>query len=104
VINLADNLAYTETVHTKHGTDREYRILTFKEQVKWHRSKLSQTIHILSGTGWRLKQSKNPTIELEVGKDYQLVPKGECRLIKGREHLVIRIEELFQPSPKNPIL
>tara|TARA_B110001454_G_C12546111_1_gene361584 strand:+ start:207 stop:518 length:312 start_codon:yes stop_codon:yes gene_type:complete len=103
-VKLVDNLAYIETVHTKHGTDREYHILTFKEQLNWHRSNKSQTIHILSGTGWRLKQNENPTIELEVGKDYQLVPKGECRLSKGREHLVMRIEELFQPSPKNPIL
>jgi len=107
-VKLVDNLAYTETVHTKHGTDRKYRIRTFsvdnKEQIKWHRPNIAQTLHILQGIGWKLQRGDEPIVELEVGKDYPLTSKGECRLIKGRDQLVIRIEELYQPLPRNPIL
>jgi hypothetical protein len=103
-VKLIDNLAYTETVHKKHGTDREYRIVSFNEEVTWHRSEESKKIHILSGHGWQLKLGDEMPIELEIGKDYQVMTKGECRLIKGRENLVIRIEELYQPQPRNPIL
>ena len=103
-MKLADNLAYTETVHTKHGTDRKYRILTFKEDIQWHRSDSIQTIHILQGNGWKLELREDTPIELKVGKDYSLASRGECRLIKGRDKLVLRVEELFQPPTRNPIL
>jgi len=103
-VKLADNLAYTETVHTKHGTDREYRILTFKEEIKWHRSDSIQTIHILQGKDWELELGDNPSFKLEVGKDYSLSSRGACRLIKGLDKLVLRVEELLQPPTRNPIL
>ena len=103
-MKLEDNLAYTETIHTKHGTDRKYRILTFKEEIKWHRSNSIQTIHILQGSGWQLKLRSEPPIKLEVGKDYSLSSRGACRLIKGLDKLVLRVEELFQPQTSNPIL
>lgn len=103
-------LPYTETVQEKHGTGLEYRIRTFSKDVKqqdlmWHRSDTrSRTIHILQGTGWKFLEEDKPSVDFKVGRDYFLPKQAKCKLLKGIDDLVIRIEEHYHPYLKKSIL
>ena len=86
---------YTETEHTKHGTFDRYVVRTFSEDVNeeeliWHRDRQNRTLHILSGSEWKIQLEDNLPLDLQVGKEYYIPKLTYHRVIKGEGDLVIR--------------
>lgn len=90
---------YKETKQVQHGTNKEYLIRTFEENVKdeelvWHRDTKNRKVHILSGENWKLQMDDELPKELRVGHDYWILKETYHRLIKGNNNLVVRIENI----------
>ena len=86
---------YTETEHTKHGTFIRYVVRTFSEDVNeeeliWHRDRQNRTLHILSGSEWKIQLEDNLPLDLEIGKEYYIPKETYHRVIKGIGDLVVR--------------
>ena len=86
---------YTEKEYTKHGTLDKYVVRTFSEDVNaveliWHRDRQNRTIHILSGSEWKLQKEDELPQELEIGKEYHIPRYTYHRVIKGIGDLVVR--------------
>jgi len=86
---------YTEKEYTKHGTLDKYVVRTFSEDVNadeliWHRDRQNRTIHILSGSDWKLQKEDELPQELEIGKEYHIPRYTYHRVIKGIGDLVVR--------------
>ena len=78
-----------DVVTEQHGTGIKYLIRTFNDSVPLEVVQgMKQTMHILSGNGWHMRERGYMPIELESGKEYPM--KGN--LEKGVDELVVRIQ------------
>jgi len=89
---------YKEEILEQHGTGKMFKVRTFEHTVEgdelvWHRDKQNRSVHVLSGSGWKLQKDDALPEDLTVGKDYYIMKNSYHRLIKGGDDLVIRIEE-----------
>lgn len=90
---------YTDTEYTQHGTGVKYIIRTFsnsvdEDELVWHRDHSSRSVHVLSGSGWKLQKDDKLPQPLEMGKDYFILKNQYHRLLKGEEDLVLRIDNV----------
>ena len=78
-----------DVVNEQHGTGIRYLIRTFTDSVPLEIVKgMKNTMHVLSGNGWHMRELGYMPIELELGKEYLM--KGN--LEKGETELVVRIQ------------
>jgi hypothetical protein len=93
------NKPYTETIELQHGTDRQYLIREFTDEVDieelvWHRDRQHRKVHVLSSKGWKLQMEDRLPIPLETGKEYFIGQNTYHRVIKGEGNLTVRIENI----------
>jgi hypothetical protein len=86
---------YTEKEYTKHGTFERYIVRTFSDDVNeeeliWHKDRQNRTIHILSGSEWKIQLEDNLPLDLEIGKEYYIPKETYHRVIKGKGDLIVR--------------
>ena len=60
------------------------------DELIWHRDRQNRTIHILSGSEWKLQKEDELPQELEIGKEYHIPRYTYHRVIKGIGDLVVR--------------
>jgi len=78
-----------DVVNEQHGTGIRYLIRTFTDSVPLEIVEgMKNTMHVLSGNGWHMRELGYMPIELELGKEYLM--KGN--LEKGETELVVRIQ------------
>jgi hypothetical protein len=90
---------YTERIELQHGTDRQYLIREFTDEVDveelvWHRDRQHRKVHVLSSEGWKLQMEDRLPIPLEAGKEYFIGQNTYHRVIKGEGNLIVRIENI----------
>jgi hypothetical protein len=90
---------YTEEIFLQEGTNRKYIIRKFDTNVEddelvWHTDKQNRTVTVLQGINWQLQMDDTLPKELEVGKQYFITKGKYHRLIKGKNNLVVRIENI----------
>ena len=78
-----------DVVNEQHGTGIKYLIRTFTDSVPLEIANgMKNTMHILSGNGWHMRELGYMPIELKQGYGYLM--KGN--LEKGESELVVRIQ------------
>lgn len=75
-------------------SERTFNHNTDSGEFVWHRDREDRIVKVLSGNNWKLQLDNQIPVNLKEGKEY-FIPKGEWhRVIKGNDHLKIKIIKL----------
>jgi len=72
---------------------REFSKDVNSNELVWHRDRSDRLVRVISGPGWGLQIENSLPVLMEVGKTYFIPKKTYHRLIKGKDRLVVEINE-----------
>lgn len=82
---------------------------TFNESVesselKWHKDQYDRTVLVQKSNGWKLQMDEKLPINLKEGKKYFIPKETFHRVIKGKDELIVVINENKEEFSENNII
>jgi len=90
---------YRDELLEKHGTSNHYIVRTVpldvtQNELLYEMDTKPHKFTVLSGHDWKYQQKDRTPVSLETGHEYPLPAKKAYRWVKGKDVLVIRIENI----------
>ena len=90
---------YRDELLEKHGTSNYYIVRTIPLDVSeneflYEMDSKPHRFTVLTGHDWKYQQKDKAPVSLETGHEYPLPAKKAYRWVKGKDVLVIRIENI----------
>jgi len=64
------------------------------DELIWHRDKRDRIVKVKDGEGWKIQFDNELPKELKVGSYFKIEKEVYHRLLKGKDQLILEIEEL----------
>jgi len=81
------------TPYTQSDNIRTFNAAVHSDELIWHRDKQDREVTVLSGKDWQLQLDNALPVILEENKTYHIPKYVYHRVLKGKEDLVIEINE-----------
>ena len=81
-------------IKMKSATLRVFDQEVEEEDLVWHRDKTKRKVEVLESGNWKLQLDNNNPIVLERGMTYTIPKMVYHRIIKGKNDLVLRIQDV----------
>lgn len=91
MINPYNDVTYD--IHKRNNFIRTFDCNVSDDELVWHRDKRNRTVLVLQGMGWKFQFDDQLPFELQVGDIIYIQKEVFHRIFKGKNNLVLQIEE-----------
>ena len=91
---MTEHATVYREIKMKNASLRVFDAEIEEEDLVWHRDKTKRKVEVLESGNWKLQLDNNNPIVLERGMTYTIPKMVYHRIIKGKDDLVLRIQDV----------